>query len=412
MALRINTNVAAMNTAHILGGNNADLGTRLERLASGRRINGAEDDAAGLVISEGFRAQITGMAMGVRNAEMGNNMLQSAEGSLNEVSAILVRMRELAIQSASSTVNDFNRESIEAEVTQLKQELTRMAQSSTYNDQTLLTGFGNTVKETDTNYVDGDVLPDGVAVGDVKDPGSTALTESDTTGVTNINATGVPEGTYTFTAETTDGNRLLTLSGENASQTLDLDTLLDGDKVAAGSTAVFNFDRLGISVTVAGTGVEKAEGDYEHTDLDGKTIVITGGAEGFIQVGANAGEEDRIPFTISDMTSGGDFLSLNTVSVGTLTSARDAIGKLGEAIGNTAQVRGHLGAVMNRLQNTINFTSNSIENNTNSESTIRDADMAAEVTNYTRSQVLSQASTVMLTQANTTPQQALQLLGG
>ena len=139
-------------------------------------------------------------------------------------------------------------------------------------------------------------------------------------------------------------------------------------------------------------------------------LVVT---EGNLHVGDtpwNAGEEARIPFTISDMTSGGDFLSLNTVTEGTLASARDAIGKLGEAIGSTAKVRGHLGAVMNRLQNTINFTSNSIENNTNSEATLRDADLAVEVTRLTRGQVLSQAATAMLAQANSNPQRALRLL--
>lgn len=408
MALRINTNVAAMNTAHIMGGNNADLGTRLERLASGRRINSAEDDAAGLVISEGFRAQITGLAMGVRNAEMGTNMLQSAEGSLNEVGAILVRMRELAIQSASSTVNDFNRESIEAEVNQLKQEVTRIAQSATYNDQTLLTGFGNILDKDASTALTEDVNTDGVIDDSDLVDGEYGKAQ---TGVTNIDVSGVPEGKYTFEAATgEDGSKLLTLRGDTVSQTLDLDTVLDGDKVAAGSTAVFNFDRLGISVTVAGSGVEEAVGDYEHEALNGKTIVVTSGAESVIHVGANAGTEDHISFNISDMSANGNFLSLDTMSVGTLTSARDAITTLGEAIENTAQVRGHLGAVMNRLQNTINFTSNSIENNTNSEATLRDADIAAEVTNYTRSQVLSQASTVMLTQANTTPQQALLLL--
>ena len=112
MSLRINSNIAAMSTAHTLGANNKDVGTRLERLSSGMRINGAVDDASGLVISEGFRAQITGMAMGVRNAEMGSNLLQVADGSLDKVGEILIRIRELAVQSASSTVNEKNRESI------------------------------------------------------------------------------------------------------------------------------------------------------------------------------------------------------------------------------------------------------------------------------------------------------------
>ena len=385
MALRINTNVAAMSTAHIMGDNNGDLGTRLERISSGKRINTAADDAAGLVISEGFRALITGLTMGVRNAEMGSNLVQVAEGSLNEVSAMLIRMRELAVQSASSTMSDLNREAIEAEVTQLKQEIDRFAHSTVYNDQALLTGFGNSVDEN----------------------ASTALTDAATTGVVGISISGVSDGTYTMT-DNADGT--LSIGNNTVSQTLNLNTVLDGNQVATGSTAVLNFDRLGISMTVAGNDVSGAAGDYEVGDLDGKTIVVTGAAGGSFQVGANDGAEDRIGVNIADMRASGVFLNLSALSVGTQASAQTAITQLDQAIDKTAQVRGDLGATMNRLQHSMNFTNNSIENNTNSEATLRDADLAVEVTRLTRGQVLSQAATAMLAQANSNPQRALRLL--
>ena len=385
MALRINTNVAAMSTAHIMGDNNGDLGTRLERISSGKRINTAADDAAGLVISEGFRALITGLTMGVRNAEMGSNLVQVAEGSLNEVSAMLIRMRELAVQSASSTMSDLNREAIEAEVTQLKQEIDRFAHSTVYNDQALLTGFGNSLDEN----------------------ASTALTDAATTGVVGISISGVSDGTYTMT-DNADGT--LSIGNNTVSQTLNLNTVLDGNQVATGSTAVLNFDRLGISMTVAGNDVSGAAGDYEVGDLDGKTIVVTGAAGGSFQVGANDGAEDRIGVNIADMRASGVFLNLSTLSVGTQASAQTAITQLDQAIAKTAQVRGDLGATMNRLQHSMNFTNNSIENNTNSEATLRDADLAVEVTRLTRGQVLSQAATAMLAQANSNPQRALRLL--
>ena len=141
-ALNVNNNIDAINVRRHLNANSRDQGIRHERLSSGLRINSAEDDASGLVVSEGFRAQITGLTMGVRNAEQGSNMLQVAEGSLNEVSSMLIRMRELAVQSSNSTSNDQNREAIEAEVTQLKNEIDRVALSSKYNGQTLLTSFG------------------------------------------------------------------------------------------------------------------------------------------------------------------------------------------------------------------------------------------------------------------------------
>jgi flagellin len=375
-----------MSTAHTMSANNKDLGTRLERLSSGMRINTAADDAAGLSISEGFRAQITGLTMGVRNAEMGSNLVQVAEGSLNEVSSMLIRMRELAVQSSSSTFTDQNREAIEAEVNQLKQEIDRIAESTVYNDKTLLTGFGNTLDATS----------------------SSALTDVAQTGVKNISISGVPAGTYTM-ADNADGT--ISIGNGVVSQTINFNTVLDGNQMATGTTSVLNFDRLGINVTIAGSEVADVGGDYTAGDLDGKTIVVTETAGGSFQVGADDVAEDRIEVNIADMRASGVLLNLNTVSLGTQASARSSIARIDQAIDNTSQARGDLGSIMNRLQHTINFTDNSIENNTNSESALRDTDMAAEVTLFTRSQILSQAATAMLAQANTTPQQALGLLG-
>lgn len=386
MALRINSNVSAMSTAHTMSANNKDLGTRLERLSSGMRINTAADDAAGLSISEGFRAQIIGLTMGVRNAEMGSNLVQVAEGSLNEVSSMLIRMRELAVQSSSSTFTDQNREAIEAEVNQLKQEIDRIAESTVYNDKTLLTGFGNTLDATS----------------------SSALTDVAQTGVKNISISGVPAGTYTM-ADNADGT--ISIGNGVVSQTINFNTVLDGNQMATGTTSVLNFDRLGINVTIAGSEVADVGGDYTAGDLDGKTIVVNETAGGSFQVGADDVAEDRIEVNIADMRASGVLLNLNTVSLGTQASARSSIAQIDQAIDNTSQARGDLGSIMNRLQHTINFTDNSIENSTNSESALRDTDMAAEVTLFTRSQILSQAATAMLAQANTTPQQALGLLG-
>ena len=195
------------------------------------------------------------------------------------------------------------------------------------------------------------------------------------------------------------------------SQTIGFNTLLDGGQVATGTTAVLNFDRIGINLTIAGSGVADVEGDYTAGDLDGKTVVVTEAAGGSFQVGADDVDADRIEVSIADMRASGNLLNLGAISLGTQASSQTAITQIDQAIAHTAQTRGDLGAIQNRLQYTINFTGNSIENNTNSESTIRDADMAAEVTNFTRSQVLSQSSTAMLTQANTTtPQQVLGLL--
>ena len=385
MPLRVNNNIAAINSRRQLNTNNRDLSTRLERLSSGLRINRAADDAAGLSVREGMRAEISGLKMNVLNAEQGSNLLQVAEGSLNEINAMLIRMRELAVQSASSTVNDSNRESIQAEYTQLIQEIDRIAHSTTYNDQVLLTGFGNTV-----------------------DANSTALTTSNATGVSSIKISGASTGTYTF--DDTAGDSEITLGNGTVTQTIRIATMLDGADVATGTTTVANFDRLGVQVTLAGASVSNATGNYSDGDLDGTTIVVDSSTGGSFQVGPDDGVNNRIEVGIQDMRASGTILNLNTTAVGTLDSSRAAITDIDQAIFKVSNQRGDLGAYMNRLAFTISFTENEIENIQNSEASISDADVAAEVTAFTRAQILSQAATSMLAQANAAPQSALSLL--
>jgi flagellin len=386
MPLRINNNIAALNARRRMSSNFKDLGVRLERLSSGLRINRAADDAAGLSVREGMRAEISGLKQNVLNAEQGSNLLQVAEGSLNEVSAMLIRMRELSVQSASSTVNDLNRESIQAEFTQLVQEIDRIFLSSTYNGQVLLTGFGNTISDL-----------------------STALTASNVSGVANVKISGASSGTYTFIDAGNDAQ--ITLGNGTVSQTIDIGQILDTQlNVATGTTAVANFDRLGVQVTLAGDAVGGATGSYIDGELNGQTIIITEGTGGSFQVGPDDGINNRIEVTIDDMRASGPRLNLNTTSVGTLLSSRQSIGQIDQAIDKVSRQRGDLGAFMNRLAFTISFTENSIENIQNSESSISDADIADEVSQFTRAQVLSQASTAMLAQANVVPQTALQLL--
>lgn len=386
MPLRVNHNIAAINTRRQLNLNQKDLNLRLERLSSGLRINRAADDAAGLSIREGMRAEISGLKVNVLNAETASNLLQVAEGSLNEMSAMLIRMRELAIQASSSTVNDVNREGVQAEYTQIIQELDRIAHSTTYNDQTLLTGFGNAVTNT-----------------------STAVSASNTSGVTGIKISGAGDGTYTFVDTGSDSE--ITLGNGTVTQTILTGQLLDSNLgVATGTTMVANFDRLGIQVTLAGHNVSNASGSYVDGDLNNQTIVIESGTGGSFQVGPRDGANHRIDVTIEDMRASGPLLNLNTTSVSTMLSSRAALSQIDEAINKVAGQRGDLGAWMNRLAFTISYTENSIENIQNSESSISDADVAEEVSHFTRAQILSQAANSMLAQANAAPQAALSLL--
>lgn len=387
MPLRVNNNIAALNSKRQLNANNRMLGQKLERLASGLRINRAADDAAGLSIREGMRAEISGLKVNVSNAEQATNLIQVAEGSLNEVNAILVRMRELAVQSSSSTVTDQNRESIQAEFSQLTQEIDRIAQATSYNSQTLLTGFGNIVN----------------------DGSSTAVSTSNATGVTDVRISGAESGTYTFVDDdASDGE--VTLGNGTATQTIRLATQLDGSDVATGSQVVANFDRLGVQVTLAGASVDGATGAYSDGDLDGTTIQVDSGTGGSFQVGPTDSAFNRIEVNVGDMTATGSKLNLSSAGVASISDARSSITTIDLAITEVAAERGNLGAFQNRLSFTIAYTENEIENIQASEASISDADVAAEVTQFTRAQILSQASTAMLAQANVIPQNALALL--
>jgi flagellin len=259
MPLRIYTNVPSVNVQRIGHINSRQLKIRLERLSSGLKINRAADDAAGLSVSEGMRAELNGLRQAGRNAEHAINLIQTAEGALNEVSAMLIRMRELAVQSASSTVNDDNRSSMNAEVVQLMNEMDRVANVTSYNNSSILLGFGNTANQD-------------AAV-------STALA-STTTGVVNVQLTGAAAGTYTFLdADNTD--RQITLGNGVASQTIDIGPALDADAatggvVATGSSIVANFDRLGVQLTLTGQkaaeGINPASDGYRDGELDGRWL--------------------------------------------------------------------------------------------------------------------------------------------
>ena len=389
MPMRVNHNISALNAINQLNANNRVLGEKLERLSSGLRINKASDDAAGLSIREGMRAEISGLKVNVLNAEQATNVTQVAEGSLNEVNAILIRMRTLAVQSAATTVNDFNRDAIQAEFSHLVQEIDRIAQSTTYNNEVLLTGFGNTVSFESAE--------------------STAITTSNVTGVTDARLSGAQTGTYEFVEDDAEKG-YVTLGNGVVTQTISLNTLLDGTKVATGTQIVANFDRLGIEVTLAGDSVIGATGAFEVGELNGTKIEIEAGTGGSYQVGPTDSDFNRIEVAVRDMRATGNILNLGDSNVSDFTGARTAITAIDEAINEVSMQRGTLGAVQNRLAFTISYTENEIENIQASESSISDADIAAEVTAFTRAQILSQAATAMLAQANVVPQNALALL--
>jgi len=374
VALSIRSSPSATNIARNLNSNARALSTSLERLSSGLRINRAADDAAGLAVREGLRAEISGLQVSARNAEQATNLIQTAEGSLNEVNAVLIRLRELAVQASSGTVSDRNRESIQSEFTQLTNEIDRIAQATTFNNQVLLTGFGNFVSAN-----------------------STALTTSNATGVTDIALSGAASGTFTFIDSVGDSD--LTLGNGVLSQTVSLGTILDGSTVATGTKVVANFDRLGIQVTLAGANVSGATGLFNDGDLSGVQIVITEGTGASFQIGPTDSSVNRLELSIPDLRATGTELNLGSTGVSSQPSAQVAITSIDSAITEVAQARGNLGALQNRLSFNLSATESRIEQVQAAEATISDADIAAEVTNLTRAQVLTQGAAALLVQA-------------
>jgi flagellin len=402
MPLRVNTNVPGINVQRHGRINNRNLGQRLERLSSGLRINRAADDAAGLSVSEGFRAEINGMMTGNRNTEAAINLIQTAEGALNEVSAMLIRMRELAVQSSNSTINNANREALNSEATQLSNEIDRIARVTSYNNQTVLSGFGNTADQDPTV--------------------STALA-SPTTGVIAVSLSSASAGNYAF-IDSDPSDHQITLGNGVATQTIDIGSALDTDGtgsgvVATGSSIVANFDRLGVTLTLGGNkpaeGINPATDGYRDGDLDGDldgaTLIVNQGTGGQFQIGPDDASSHRLEVNIRDMRASGAFLNLGSLSVAEQGAAQSAISTIDLAISDVSQVRGDLGAFQNRMAFSLRNQENSAENGSQSESGIRDADFATEVSEFTTAQILNQSSTAMLAQANALPQAALSLLG-
>jgi flagellin len=381
--MRINTNIEALNAQRNLSATATQFASSVEKLSSGLRITRAADDAAGLAISQKLQAQVTGLNQAQRNAQDGISMVQTAEGALTEVHSMLQRIRELAVEAANSTVSSDDAKSIDTEVTALRAEIDRIAKATTFNGQSLTTGTLS-----------------------VSQSGGTAAVGL-TVGAANVNAVSVAgaKGGYTYIL-TSSGTSSLTLDdGHGHAQTI----------VAVANTQTLNFDTLGVSLGVLGTdtAVNIAAG------LNGKTVIASSTATANFQIGANAGDSLGVAFQDAQMTAAGygswnaDISAFHTAvgsGTGIVAAAQALITSSDTAIGYISNVRGNLGAVENRLQHTVASISVASENLNASESRIKDLDVAAEMVNFTKTQILQQAGTAILAQANSAPQNVLTLL--
>ena len=388
MGLQINTNVMALTAQQNLSANNTRLNKALERLSSGLRINRAADDAAGLAVSEKLRSQIKGLSQASRNAQDGISMIQTAEGSLAETHAILQRMRELAVQSGTDTLQDNDRINVQAEYTQLTTELNRIANVTNYNGIKLLNG-----SLTSTATVSG--------------LGSNITAAN---GIDGISAgSSAAAGAYTITVAngSAAGRKLITVTdGTGNAQALDV-------AVPTSGSSAIDFAAVGITVDVnnALTNVNANNGFTVGVTTGSAQLLIGSGFNfsGGVFTGVDSVNE-VLTVSISNMSA--TSLGVDALNLSTRAGAQSAIQALDTAIGTVSTTRATLGSYQNRLERTITSLGVTVENLSASESRIRDADVAEETTRMVSAQILSQAGTSVLSQANQAPQAALALLRG
>jgi len=399
---RINTNTSAVNTYRSYSSAQAGLERNIERLSSGLRINRAADDSAGLAISQRMNNQIKGMQQANRNVQQGNNMLQTAEGGLNQIHSILGRMRELAVQSASDGLNADDRASIDLEFQQLKSEISRIGNGTEYNGMTLINGDRAKNLSLPTDEVDsigGNMVNDSTI-------GKTKVASFAANGDYTLQAQK-PDGSGGFTAATTLAEATqFTLTVGSESQTV-VRAGDEGNGFNDVDGSQINFAELGI---VTDTSLIDSDGEYEFSVDDGNYMTIQVGANNDADhSAANPGAtENRITFNLADATSEG--LAIDGIDLDSLGDAQSAINSLDAAIQKVNDERSNIGALQNRFEYTSSNLMNSIQNNSASLSTIQDADFAIEAADLARNQILTQSSSAMLAQANQISQNVLGLL--
>ena len=403
--MRIQHNIMAMSAYRNYSKNTSALSKNLEKLSSGYKINRAGDDAAGLAISEKMRAQITGLKAANKNVKDGVSLVQTAEGALQEVHDMLNRMDSLATQSANGTYdNEVDRANLQKEVTALKSEIDRIADSSNFNGQKLLNGDldGNaisTLKKAANATQNQSGVDATIKAQDKVSIGGTEKSLTFKLAVGNEGAAIDENGvvTVTLTAKTNYSADKI----QDLIQKATLSTAIkDADDQKDIKAALANVTVSGKGVTSAGDGSDLAVKDATKTDPTGAALKL--------QIGDTADKYNKMSVNVGDMHS--KALGIEDLTVADQDGAAAAIQKIKDAINTVSSTRGDLGAIQNRLEHTQNNLSVMTENIQDAESTIRDTDVADEMMAYTKNNILIQSAQAMLAQANQVPQGVLQLL--
>ncbi len=382
MPQTINTNVASLNAQRNLNTSQSSLATSMQRLSSGLRVNSAKDDAAGLAIAERMNTQVRGLNVAARNANDGISLAQTAEGALGKVGDMLQRMRELAVQSANASNNADDRAALQAEVSQLREEIGRVAGKTAFNGTKLLDG-----SFTAANFQVGANSGDIITVSSLVDAttaklGSTNFA-SDTLAIstaTNLNA--VAAGDITIAGVSIGALASATTSSERIGQ------------IVAGINSVSS--QTGINAYVDGTTLTLTS----KSNIAGATVAVSGGVAALADIGLTANAGDT-----AAAVQGIDSLDISSYAGSAL-----ALDQIDSALNQINSSRATLGALQSRFENVVSNIQITSENLAAARGRIVDADFAAETANLSRAQILQQAGTAMVAQANALPQQVLQLL--
>jgi len=398
MSSVINTNLASMFAQNALSGAQKNLSTSVQRLSSGLRINTAADDAAGLSVAQNMQSQINAINMATRNVGDATNLLTTADSSLSTVQDMLLRMKSLVVEGKNDSLSNAQKGNVNTELGEIRNEINNVATRTTFNGNNLLANTGT------------------LAISNLV-VGAAAGTNS---AITNVTLSGAKPQTYTITAGTTNTNEITITGADGVSQTK---TMLAG---SSGSSNKYDFNALGISFTVASTGTTTDADVATGVALLGGTVTATGTPTLAFQTGAASA--DSYSFSaLNILTTGGnnsstDFTDIQTsltaittaVNAGNNTNINNEFqtlsGRIDTAINKINTQRALLGSQMNRLAYTNTNLLAQSTNMQNSRSSVIDTDFAKETASLTKGQIMQQAATAMLAQANQMPNVILSLL--
>ena len=389
-------NMSALNANRMLGATSSAQSKSTEKLSSGDRINRAADDAAGLSISEKMRKQIRGLTQASTNAQDGISCVQTAEGALTEVHSMLQRMNELAVQASNGTMSEDDRQNVQDEVDQLISEIDRVSEATKFNETYLLKGDEDKGKVTNTVFkkIDMSLLKD-------------AMSSKSTFTAGTMDNTG--KATYTYTSGIAAGdtwNGKEVVANNAGANQITLDDAQSKEKAAMQAVFTTYASEMGIKGTVQ----VPDSGDTVDITADSNTFEYNKSVSLSLHVGADSESTNKITLNVDSMSSDSLGLTGLKVSGKTALQATGAIDTIADAVSKVSKQRSALGAVQNRLEHTISNLDNVAENTTSAESRIRDTDMAKEMVEYSKNNILMQAGQSMLAQANQQNQGVLSLI--